>query len=721
MRPFVAAGAIALCLVTSHCGEDAADAPSASRVAEVDRAESPNLYLPGGDATQDAPQTLAASSATVGDHGAPVDAATCQQNLAKSAYVACNSTGKLSYPVDRTSKAVLLDYSRVGYHGGDDPLPTLPLRHTLAPSGKDDTAALQAAINAVATRSADAKGFRGRIKLGPGVFKVNRTLLIAKGGIVLEGQGSTGTRTTTVQLTGSATNLFHVRGSGTASVQSTQYPVAKVPVPAGTTQLTLAKADGLQVGDLVRVTSTRNESWIKRIWGGAYPPVRDGKKQAAWGETLSLQMPRTIVAIDGARVTLDTGLPDGLVDQEEADKAGAYLQKLDTSSYVREFGLSHMRLTGRFVGEAVGSSKLLTAIAIEQAEDGYIDDIEATDFGDSTVDLGAWTRRITVQDVRSIRTGEQPGSAKPFDISLRGQQILVQGCASSGNKTFYVATQTDDSAGPNVVQNYRANGAGTFEPHQRWSTGLLLDNIYAPDGGIALVDRGSGGSGQGWGMGYGVVYNSLAGTHNASKRGMDAYPGHTINQPPSAANFGIGLVGPNRSAKKSDAHYDSAGKPVGPASLWAYQLWQRRGGQALGQVIGPWHIRDAASGQCLAVDVASPNAYVVLRDCEIKGQNALWDATSSGLLRLAGTNFCMDADSDRRNTPVKLVACAGDTEQHWSIGARTGVLTQIKLTDSEDDDAGEICLALDGKVATVAACSETTDKTWQVVLTHLAR
>lgn len=727
MRPVVATLALPLCLATLHCGEPSQNAPS----------NAPREQAPP-DTAEATPRAGEARAATSVDHddggpqafttgGTPINASAaaaaataggrCRLDLARSRWVACNDDGTLRYAVDRGTGAVLPQTSAVGYRGGDAPLPRLPVYQHVAPSGGDDTAMLQSALNAAAARPADANGWRGRVVLAPGIFRVNRTLLLAKSGVVVEGTASVGPQATTLKLTGSATSLFHVRGSGNAVTVGEAHAVTKLPVPAGRDELTLDSVQGLAVGDTVRVTSTRNAAWIRKLWGGTYPPERDGAAQPAWGEQLALQMPRKIVGIEGTTVRFDAPLPDALPPADEA-VAAPTVQKLDTKGYVREFGFAHLRLLGRFVPGKADSRRLLTALVIENAEDGFVDDVEATDFGASTVVLGAWTRHVTLQDVRSVRTGEQDGTAKPFDISLRGQLHLVQGCASKGNKTFYVATQTTDAAGPNVVQNYRADGTGAFEPHQRWSTGLLLDNVYVPDGAIALVDRGTAGTGQGWGMGYGAAYNSLAGTHNAEKRGMDALPGHTIDQPPSALNWGIGLVGPNRSAQPNDRHLDSPGKPVGPASLWVHQLGLRRGAAGLSQVMGPWHLRDAASGACASVDVARAGAYVVLRDCHDQRQLALWDITSRGSLRLGGTSLCLDADSDRRDTPAKLAECTDDGEQHWTVGERGGAVTDVALqTDGSDDEA---CLRLDAQTVVVGACDDDA-VSWRLLSTHLAR
>jgi hypothetical protein len=48
------------------------------------------------------------------------------------------------------------------------------------------------------------------------------------------------------------------------------------------------------------------------------------------------------------------------------------------------------------------------------------------------------------------------------------------------------------------------------ESHQRWSTGMLYDNVTAENSGIDFRNLGSMESGHGWSMGWGVAWNYLA-------------------------------------------------------------------------------------------------------------------------------------------------------------------------------------------------------------------
>lgn len=212
--------------------------------------------------------------------------------------------------------------------------------------------------------------------------------------------------------------------------------------------------------------------------------------------------------------------------------------------------------------------------------DGWVRDL-AIDETTEGIGAGENTSRITVEDVAIRHTAAITSPAKPADYSLNGSQLLLLRCSSTGDNEFYVVTGARNQ-GPNVVLDSTFHGDGHVEPHQRWSTGLLIDNVQVPKGGIDLINRGEMGSGHGWTMGWGVVWNSSAATL-------------LIQNPPGAANWSIGSMGVETSApmKVYDAqpraagpdlpqgYIESPGHAVQPASLYRAQLAERLGAGAL--------------------------------------------------------------------------------------------------------------------------------------------
>src|SRR5262249_23629809 len=129
-----------------------------------------------------------------------------------SQWVFYGPDGRLHYQ-QLPNGSQIMDFSYAGYLGGGIGLPNVPTRQTVNPSGGDDTAAIQAAINAVSALSPDANGFRGAVLLAPGTFNCSAALNITTSGVVLRGSGS-GPSGTIINATGNPHTSFSLSGTG---------------------------------------------------------------------------------------------------------------------------------------------------------------------------------------------------------------------------------------------------------------------------------------------------------------------------------------------------------------------------------------------------------------------------------------------------------------------------------------------------------------------------
>jgi hypothetical protein len=85
-----------------------------------------------------------------------------------SAWARFGADGKLAYRSDERGNTIP-DFSRAGYGGGGVKLPGLPVVETLSPAvDGDDGARIQAALDRVAQRKPDARGWRGAVLLSAG-------------------------------------------------------------------------------------------------------------------------------------------------------------------------------------------------------------------------------------------------------------------------------------------------------------------------------------------------------------------------------------------------------------------------------------------------------------------------------------------------------------------------------------------------------------------------
>jgi hypothetical protein len=96
---------------------------------------------------------------------------------------------KLRYSEDALGNRIP-DFSYCGYHGANAPIPSVPVRVTVAPDRGDDRQRIQQAVDYVAGLPADQNGFCGAVLLERGEFQVDRSIRIAVSGVVLRGSGA---------------------------------------------------------------------------------------------------------------------------------------------------------------------------------------------------------------------------------------------------------------------------------------------------------------------------------------------------------------------------------------------------------------------------------------------------------------------------------------------------------------------------------------------------
>jgi hypothetical protein len=476
-----------------------------------------------------------------------------------------------------------MDYSSAGYMGGGVSLPAVPVAMTIGPSGADDSAAIQAGLDAVSQRPLQ-NGLRGALLLKPGAYKATKTITIAASGVVLRGSGA-GMDGTVIDLTDVSHVFLDIRGPGKRAAVGPKATITDAYVPSGSRSFSVDDAAAFKVGDPVLVGRPVTPAWIHFM--GMDTLVRDGAAQS-WIAPGSVQYwERTIAALDGKRVTLDIPLSDSL-DAQYVSPPGASMQKYTFDGRLSQVGVESLRVTApvRSAAQAMdpghGGSQLLN---MTNTVDSWIKGVA----GHNTVEgihIESGSLRITVEDTAVTHDPtDYFTSSAPFDYSVNASQVLVHRSSSQGgNKIFSYATQ--HALGPNVVLNFTGTGRASIQPHQRWSTGLLLDNASGDQEGtgvnaaIAFMNRGTAGSGHGWSQGWGVAWNCTA-------------PVFLVEQPPGSMNWGIGCKGtlsPPTGAPgvtgppMPNGIFESMNASVAPSSLYLAQLCERSGTGALGNI-----------------------------------------------------------------------------------------------------------------------------------------
>jgi hypothetical protein len=497
------------------------------------------------------------------DGGVAANASACARKFgsgAVSKWVYYGTDGRLLYrPLDAEGDRIA-DFSSAGYRGGGVALPDVPVAATVKPSGGDDTQAIQLALDAVAKLPANADGVRGAVLLAPGSFTVAGTLTIGTGGVVLRGSGS-GSGDTVVHVPGAGQRFLTIQGSGTRTVLATpKATLTDLYVPSGTRSFAVDDPSGFAVGDAVVVQRPVTQPWVHFM--GMDALVRDGMPQT-WikvGAVKSFE--RRIVAIDGKRVSVDIPLTDSF-DARYVTPPGGSLHKMTFPGRIAEVGFEHLRV----VAPPRSATATADLVLVDAVADGWIRDVVAVNFTEG-ITIASGAKRITIDGCQLTHDADSYFTKwGPFDISIDATQTLVlRSSSTGGNKMWYYATHEEQ--GPNVVLDFVGKGLEShLAPHERWSTGLLVDRSQVDS--ILLYNQGTTGTGHGWAIGWGVAWNCSADTN--------------IEAPPGSMNWAIGCSG-TITHQPDDGLYDSEGQSVQPSSLYLAQLCERLGPAALAAI-----------------------------------------------------------------------------------------------------------------------------------------
>jgi hypothetical protein len=469
--------------------------------------------------------------------------------------------GKLQYQALGNGNHIM-DFSTAGYMGGGIALPTVPVQKTLSPSGGDDTSAIQSAINAVAALPL-VNGFRGAVLLKAGTFKISSTLNINASGVILRGSGSGSGGTV---LSGSVSPALNIAGSGSYTT-STTTNLSGSYVPSGTLTINVASTSGFAVGDNVLVNRTVTSNWIHFM--GMDTLVRDGTKQTWIAAGSVIHTDRTITAISGNTITLDAPLTDSFDATYLGSPVGT-ISKYTFSGRISQSGAEHLKI------QAPKGTTVYSAASMSALIDGWLSDVVGQETQNSFT-IATSCRRLTLDKVIANNTTAQTNAAAPGSFEITGTQILLNKCEANTSGIWQFLTQVEGT-GPIVVLNFSSPDGHGMEPHQRWSTGLLIDNASCPNAYIHLYNRGYDGSGHGWAIGWAVAWNCTA-------------PTFVVEGPPGGTNWCIGCIGsentatpPGGSSPAPNGTIDSLGTHVAPASLYLEQLLERLGPQALANI-----------------------------------------------------------------------------------------------------------------------------------------
>lgn len=473
--------------------------------------------------------------------------------LTSSSLVYLGKDGRLVYKPYTDNGDKILDFSYSGYKRNEEPIPNVAVVATVNPlqgettpdgtmaypKGPDNREQIQSAIDMVASLQPYENGFRGAVLLTKGTFYVQGSLLV-RSGVVLRGEGDGPDGTVLI--------FRNPRGTGIQVGNPEAKPVSMgeptnikdTYIPAGSMHVNVEDASQFKQGDYIHVRKTTNDKWIKDLGMDRITEIRpDNKRVGNWSaRSYQLDHVRQITQIEGNKITLDVQLPQSIM----AEHGGGTVERISLDEIDSLSGVESLRILSNY-DTAVKSVRdnieyfsdeknNLTSGIVLACINGWVRDCTVKHARNAAVKTIDPSRYCTVRDCKSLEPVAPilGGRRYPFSFNGGSHSLFYKCYTEDARHAFAAGSRV---MGPNAFVQCTAWKSTTIsEPHHRWSTGLLYDNITLKEGGsFGALNRGYSGSGHGWAGANIVFWN------------CNAEEVVVFDPPTPEQNFAIGYTG----------------------------------------------------------------------------------------------------------------------------------------------------------------------------------
>jgi hypothetical protein len=528
--------------------------------------------------------------------------------------VSMGQDGKLVYKSYSDKGDRVLDWSKTGYKQSNVPLPDAPVMDTLSPlpgetsqdgnmaypKGPDSREEIQAALYRVWQMTPNANGVKGAVLLKAGTWYVYGGLYIPPG-VVLRGEGDDEDGTTIIFRTASGGGHAIKIGQGNIiNNWSSTVRITDDYVPSGSYEIAVEDASSFNPGDYVYIRKTVNQQWIDDLGvGERLRHIRGGEEglgKTPWKpESYQFMHLRQIAEVNGNTITLDVMMPQSIA----IEHGGGEVLKADVASLATHCGVESLCIVSNYdktiedTGKDANFYNYGTGVSIGNAMDSWVRNVTMKHIYFAAVNIGDGSRHITVRDCKYLEpVGPKRGGFRyPFNMG-GGTGHLVYNCYSEDARHDFAGGSR--TMGPFAFVNSTAVRGGQSEPHHRWGTGFLFDNITTKNGSIASINRGDSGSGHGWAGANAMVWNCDAPNivvFDPETEGENNFAiGYSGDQTEGFSTGGLwyantraGYWGTPLEGKfygyalMGSGHIESPSAPVEPRSLFVQQLIDRIG------------------------------------------------------------------------------------------------------------------------------------------------
>lgn len=473
----------------------------------------------------------------------------------KRALVTQSASGALESVADASGDR-LVDFSHAGFLGGGVSLPVVQARILVTPTGGDDTAPIQKALDYVGALPADKQGVRGAVLLAPGSFRISTSLLLNHSGVVLRGSGEGPTGTILVACGTDRRSLLRLRGTASPAPTGGTSAVLSQRVPVGSTTLELEDASAFKKGDRILIKRAGSQSWITSVGMDKSPgPTpyywRPGMVDLRWTRTLRSISKNTLVLDAPLTCSLDASTPVSVT--LASDSASLSLVGVENLSCVSPAAADN----------PADEEHSWIAIEADYVRDSWLRNIRGSGFSGSLVNLGTETARFSVYDCHSLAPISELAGYRRHAFFAAGEQHLFVRCYSEDSRHDFAAGY--GATGPTVFLDCKAVRSSSFSGSLgSWVTGLLFDNVSIDGGSLAFDNLESLDQGTGWNAANSVFWQCSASLV-------------ICRRPPGANNYAVGVWG----QFLGDGTWHTVNGFASPESLFRAQLSTRLGSSSL--------------------------------------------------------------------------------------------------------------------------------------------
>ncbi|MBR2114438.1 MAG: pectate lyase [Prevotella sp.] len=446
-----------------------------------------------------------------------------------------------------------MDYSYCGYHCSEQPIPVVKAVTYVTPSGQDDAATIQAAIDWVSQQKPDKQtNFRGAVLLGEGTYILTEPLRIRTSGVVLRGSGR---GKTILRKTG------YDRGAA-IYIEGTRDVVTKdtfdiSDAKAGSLTINVANSQKLSANSRISILRPSTQEWIDYLdcasFGG-------GKRMGYWAwhpGDIDLRWNRQITAINGNQITLNAPITCSI----EQRWGGAKVIVYENKGLISECGVENLSLESDYDhARPLDEDHCWDGIYVAEAENCWVRMVNFQHFAGSAVVIQKSAQQITVEDCISQHPVSELGGFRRRTFLTLGEMTLFQRCYSEHGINDFAVGHT--AAGPNAfVQCESYESYGPSGAISSWAPGILFDIVNIDGNDIVFKNWELEKFGAGWSTANSTMWQSTA-------SGLFCYSPDSLNR-----NYSCGCWG----QIQGNGEYTEMNEHVKPYSLFASQLEKRLG------------------------------------------------------------------------------------------------------------------------------------------------